>query len=96
MAAFFIGYVVDRYIRSRSFLGMLALMLFATFVLIYVPGLIQFYLWTGASIGIWELLAVCVFPFVAADFIKAVIAGAIANGITPKRAYGREVDVDKI
>jgi len=96
MAAFFIGYVVDRYIRSRSFLSMLTLMLFVTFILIYIPGLIQFYLWTGASIGIWELLVMCVLPFVVADFIKAVIAAVIANGITPKRAYGREVDVDKM
>ena len=92
VAAFFIGYVVDRYIRSRSFLGMLSVMFFATFVLIYIPGLIQFYLWTGATIGFWELLTLCVLPFVAADLIKALIAAAIATSITPKRAYGREVD----
>ena len=92
LAAFFIGYVVDKFVRSRSFLGMLALMLFATFVLIYIPGLIQFYIWTGATIGLWELLMMSVFPFIVADFIKAVIAATIAIGITPKRAYGREVD----
>lgn len=93
IAAFFIGYVVDGYIRSRSFLSMLAIMLFATFVLIYIPGLIQFYIWSGATMGIWELLTLCVFPFIAADFIKAVIAATIATSITPKRSYGREVDI---
>jgi len=92
-AAFFIGYVVDRYIKSRKFLSMLAIMFFATFILIYVPGLIQFYLWTGSSIGISELFIMCVLPFLAADFIKAVIVATIATSIAPKGAYGREVDI---
>ena len=93
LAAFFIGYMVDKYVKSRTFLGMLALMLFATFVLIYMPGLIQLYIWTGATIGLWELLMMSVFPFIVADFIKAVIAASISIGITPKRSYGREVDI---
>ena len=91
IAAFFIGFVVDRYIRSRNFIGMLSLMLFSTFVLIYIPGLTQYYLWTG-SIGFWKLLSMTVIPFIAADVIKAIIAAAIASGITPKRTYGREID----
>jgi biotin transport system substrate-specific component len=91
-AAFFLGYFMDKYIRSRGFFSMLALMLFATFVLIYVPGLIQLYFWMGTSIGIWELLMVGMIPYIAADIIKAVIAASIAKGITPKRSYGREVD----
>jgi len=95
IAAFFIGFVVDRYIRSRNFFSMLGLMLFSTFVLIYIPGLIQFYLWMGASIGIWELLTMTVIPFIAADTLKAVIAAGIASGITPKRAYNGEVDVKR-
>jgi biotin transport system substrate-specific component len=85
--------MVDRYIKSRKFLSMLAIMFFATFVLIYIPGLIQFYLWTGSSIGISELLMMCVLPFLAADIIKAVIVATIATSITPKGAYGREVDI---
>lgn len=91
-AAFFIGYIVDRYIRSRNFLGMIALMFFATFVLIYIPGLLQFYMWTGTTLGIGELFAMCVIPFIAADFIKALFAAVIATSITPKSTYGREVD----
>ena len=91
-AAFFIGYIVDKYMRSRNFLNMFAIMFFSTFVLIYLPGLTMFYFWTGASIGIFELLKICVIPFIAADIIKAVIAATIATSFTPKRAYGREVD----
>ena len=74
---------------------MLSLMLFATFVLIYVPGLIQLYLWMGASIGIIELLTIGMVPYIAADAIKAIIAASIAKGITPKRAYGEEADIKK-
>ncbi len=92
MAAFFIGYIIDRYIRFRKLYPMIALMLFSTFVLIYIPGLIQFYIWSGTSLGLGELFIMCVFPFIAADFIKAVIAALIATSIIPKRAYGREVD----
>jgi len=91
-AAFFIGFIVDRYVQIRNFFGMLLLMLFATFVLIYIPGLIQFYLWTGSSIGFLQLLTLCVIPFLAADIIKAVIAATIATTITPKKSYGHEVD----
>jgi len=92
ISAFFIGFVVDRYIRSRKLLSMLILMLFSTFVLIYIPGLIQLYLWIGASIGLWELLTMAVIPFIIADVIKAIMAAVIATGITPKIAYGKEVD----
>jgi len=93
IAAFFLGYFVDRYIRSRSFLCLLALMLFADFVLICVPGLLQLYFFMGASIGIWELFMVGLMPFIVGDLIKVVTAAVIAKGIMPKRAYGGEVGV---
>jgi len=93
LAAVFIGYMVDRYIQSRKFTGMFALMIFSTFVLIYIPGLIQFYLWTGASMSVSELLTLCVFPFIAVDIIKTIIAAGIATGLTPKKAYGGELSL---
>ena len=92
IAAFFIGYIVDRYIKSRNFIGMISLMLFSTFFLIYIPGLLHLYLWFGTSINIWELLTIAVFPFIVADIIKTIIVAIIATGITPKISYGREVD----
>ncbi len=39
-AALFLGHFTDKYIRSRSFLSMFGLMLFANFILIHVPGLL--------------------------------------------------------
>jgi len=93
LAAFFIGFIVDRYLKSRKFFSMMLLMFFSTFVLIYIPGLIYLYIYTGTILGITELLTMCVLPFIAADFVKAVIAAGIATSITPKASYAKEVDI---
>lgn len=93
LAAFFIGYIIDRYIKSRNFFNIFVLMMFSTFVLIYIPGLIQLYLWSGLSVNFVDLLVMAVLPFIAADLIKALIAAGIACGITPKIAYGKEIDL---
>lgn len=99
LAALFMGYFTDKYIRARSFVSMLALMLFANFVLIYVPGLIWLGVWLNmagkpvASLG--TLLAIGVVPFIIGDISKAVAAAAIARGVTPKSAYNGEVDKGK-
>jgi len=77
---------------------MLPLMLFANFVLIYIPGLMVLNLYLtsiSGSIGIVELLTLGLIPFVVGDIIKIVAAAGIAKGITPKIAYGREVDIEK-
>lgn len=95
LAAFFIGYLTDKYIRSRSFFSMFTLMIFTTFVLIYTPGLIWLYFSTGVSLSVYELLIIGMIPYIAADLIKAVIAASIAKGITPKESYGKEVDIQK-
>ncbi len=99
LAALFLGHFTDTYIRSRSFLSMLALMLFANFILIYVPGLLQLGLWVnlvkGEPATFTALLGMGAIPFIAGDITKAVIAAAIAKGITPKLAYNGEVDKSK-
>jgi len=99
LAALFLGYFTDTYIRSRSFLSMLALMLFANFVLIYVPGLFQLGLWLrlvqGESVAFTTLLSMGAIPFIAGDITKAVMAAAMARGMTPKQAYNGEVDKGK-
>jgi biotin transport system substrate-specific component len=99
LAALFLGYFTDRYIRARSFTVMLGLMLFASFVLIYVPGLLQLNLWLanvkGEPASFGGLLMVGAVPFIAGDIVKAVLAALIARGITPKASYGREADSDK-
>jgi len=98
-AALFLGYFTDKYIRSRSFFSMLGLMLFANFILIYVPGLLWLWLWlkvvAGTSPTFIALMGMAVTPYIAGDIIKAVAAATIARGITPKSAYNGEVDKGK-
>jgi len=93
LAAFFIGYFTDKYIKSRGFFSMFALMIFATFILIYIPGIIVLYFWMGMSIGILQLLMIGVIPYIAVDIIKAIITASIAKGITPKKSYAKEIDL---
>ena len=99
LASLFLGHFTDTYIRSRSFRSMLALMLFANFVLIYLPGLFQLGLWvrsaTGQAPSLTALLGMGALPFIPGDIAKAVAAAAMAGGITPKRAYNGEVDKGK-
>jgi len=99
LAALFLGHFTDTYIKARSFRSMLVLMLFANFVLIYLPGLFQLGLWvkltTGGSMPFTTLLGMGALPFIPGDIAKAVAAAAIATGVTPKRAYNGEVDKGK-
>ena len=99
LAALFLGHFTDTYIRSRSFLSMLALMLFANFILIYTPGLLQLGLWLnlvkGEPVTFTTLLSLGAFPFIAGDITKAAMAAAIARGVTPKSSYNGEVDKGK-
>lgn len=93
-AAFFLGYCVDTSIKSRHFLRMFALMLFADFGIIYSLGLLQLYGWLvlvqGSMVSITELLMMGFVPFILGDLVKLTIAAGITKGITPKTAYGPE------
>ena len=96
LASFFLGYITEKYVKSRMFYSMLFLMFFTTFVLIYIPGLTYLYFYMnsiGLSLNILELLSIAVIPFVIGDIIKAISATFLAKAITPKRSYGREVDI---
>ncbi len=98
-AALFMGYFTDKYIRSRSFVSMFGLMLFANFVLIYLPGLLWLWVWlrvvSGTSTTFVALMGMAVIPYIAGDIIKAAAAAVIARGVTPKQAYNGEVDQGK-
>lgn len=78
---------------------MLGLMLFANFILVYGPGLLQLNLWLtnvkGTPVAFGQLLTMGAIPFIAGDVTKAVIAALIVRGVTPKKAYGKESDGDK-
>ncbi len=94
LAALFLGYFMDRYVQSRKFLPMLGLMLFANFILLYTPGLIQLSIWTQSATGvaprIWELLLMGAVPFIAGDLLKIGGAAALTKVITPKQGINGE------
>ena len=99
LAALFLGYFTDKFVRSRSFSVMFGLMLFANFILIYGPGLLQLNLWLtnvkGTPVDFGQLMTMGAIPFIAGDITKAVIAAMIVRGIMPKKAYGKEADGGK-
>jgi len=88
LAALFIGHVVDSYHWSRGFYQMLGIMMFANFILIYAPGIIQLnawlYLFKGASLNPVQLAYAGVMPFIAGDIIKIISAALITGAIMPK------------
>lgn len=96
IAALFLGHFVDKYVSSRNFIPMFALMLFANFILIYVPGLLALGFWVYTTKGyipsLWDLLVMGLLPLIIGDIIKITGASALTKAITPKEAYGEEVD----
>jgi biotin transport system substrate-specific component len=100
LAAWFIGYFTDTRIRSRNFFPMLGLMLFANFVLIHGPGLMQLGLYLsivkGLELTLVKLLWLGTIPFIPGDILKAVAAAAAAKSITPKESYNGEVDAENL
>ncbi len=88
LAALFLGYVSNKYPKARSLPAMLGLMLFADFVLIYVPGLLQLHLWLnlvrGQTTSFYQVLSMGLFPFVAGDLIKVITAAGIAWLLIPR------------
>ncbi len=93
LAALFVGHLTDKYVKTRKFLPMLGLMLTANFVLIYIPGLLQLYLWlnlvSGSTVSVYAVLGMGLLPFIAGDIIKAVAAGGAAWGLMPKQSDDR-------
>lgn len=94
VTAFFLGHFVDAYVRSRSFINMFGLMLFANFIIIHGLGVFHLYFllafFKGTAPGFSELLMMGTIPFIAGDLVKIVLAAAIACGITPKTPFNRE------
>ena len=99
LAALFLGYFTDKYIKSRRFMSMLGLMLSASLILVYVPGLLQLGLWLtmvkGEPVTLGGLMMMGVVPFIAGDITKAVAAALIARSITPQTSYRKEADREK-
>jgi len=89
IAAFFLGHFADSYAKTRGFRGMLVLMLFANFVLVYMPGLFQLGLWlrltAGEAVPLTALLSMGALPFIPGDIAKASLAAAIAVRTMPRQ-----------
>lgn len=88
LAALFLGYFVDKYVKVRSFRNLLGLMLFTDFVLVFGPGLIQLHLWSNlagqGTIGFYQLLTMGLLPFIAGEVVKVVAAAGAAWALLPK------------
>ena len=93
LAALFLGYFTDRYVKARRFLSMLGLMLFASLVIIYLPGLIWLGIWlnlvSGTPTAIPAVIAMGAAPFIVGDIFKSVLAAVAAKATTPKEDYSR-------
>ena len=87
IAATFTGYVFDHYENARKPLQCFALMLFANWVLIYIPGLVGLYFYmtsTGATVTLVKLLIAGVVPFIFGNIFKILLATGISTSILPK------------
>lgn len=88
-AALVIGWFTDSYVRSRSFIGLLILMVFGIAV-IHLFGVIQ--LSAVLHVNVLTAIEKGSLPFIVVDVYKAMIAAAIAVAVAPRTAYGNEID----
>ena len=93
MAALFLGYFTDKYVKARGFISMLGLMFFANIALIYIPGLIWLGIWlnlvSDTPTTIAAVISMGAVPFIMGDTLKVVAAAAIAKAIIPKEDYSQ-------
>ena len=91
LAALFLGYITDKYVKARGFFNMLGLMLFTSLVIIYVPGLIWLGIWlnliSGMTADIGAVIAMGAAPFILGDILKVAAAATTAKAIIPKEDY---------
>ena len=88
-ASLIIGWFTDKYVRSRSFMGLFSLMVLGILV-IYVFGVIQLSL--VLSVNTEKAIALGALPFIGVDLYKALIAAAIASALAPQTSYCDELD----
>ncbi len=91
MAAFFIGYFTDSFVKSRKLFPLFGIILFSQLFLIYIPGLIHLGLWLkivkGSSINIPDLLWMGYIPFIVGDLIKSISGALIIKCILPMEDF---------
>lgn len=91
LAAFIIGFIVDKFPAARGLRPMLGVMLAVNFVVIYGFGLawlgIYLSVIKGASVTLPVLLAMGAAPFIAGDIFKAILAALMTKTVTPKEDF---------
>jgi biotin transport system substrate-specific component len=89
LSAAFLGYCSDHFSSSRRFPVMLGLMVFANFLLIYIPGLIHLSVWMGHftenTTSVSGLLMLGAVPFIPGDLVKIFLAAGFARIILSKK-----------
>jgi|SRR5659263_167133 len=88
-ASLIIGWFTDSYIKSRSFAGLISLMVLGI-AIIYIFGVVQLYLVLGVNAQ--KAIELGALPFIGVDIYKALIVSAIAAAIVPGKAFGNELD----
>jgi len=86
LAALFMGHIFDSKPGTRRLLPLCLVILFAQLVLLYIPGLIHFYLWlklAGSQVTLLDLLWLGYIPFVAGDIVKSLVGALIARSVSP-------------
>jgi len=88
LASYFIGYVIDKFPKSRNFIPLTLIMIISHLILIYIPGLIQLSLWyvlaMGKEFDFVKILWMGAIPFIPGDIIKSIFAALAVYFITPK------------
>ena len=87
IAAYFVGFITERYTKARNFTRMAIVIGIANFVLIYIPGLagLALFLSTqGMTFGIVDLLMMGLVPFIAGDIVKILGAASVSKVFLPK------------
>jgi biotin transport system substrate-specific component len=94
IAAFFVGYLTEKFEQARSYAGLAVLMVFANLFFVYGFGLAQLYIWLslakGSSIGFQHLLSIGALPFMIGDAFKIAAAVIAVKAALPKEEEEKE------
>jgi biotin transport system substrate-specific component len=87
-ASMFIGYISEKYSKSRKIKGIVPVMLIANYICIYIPGLIvlaiSYNISTGNFPPINLLLMMGLIPFIIGDIFKIFASSMICKVFLPK------------
>ncbi len=82
LSALVVGHLTDKYIKARNFFPILVLMIGANFILIYIPGLLQLYVWVNVvkdgSASVLKVLGMGLFPFIIGTLWVTVVTLVLA------------------